>query len=152
MGEETGVNAVGKRRRKSRKGRLGKGRWVQIMKCFKCGKEGHMARYCRSKGAPKGGGWQGGWETKGGKAGKGNGRSGEEQGGTKFDGKCYRCGKDGHSAKFCKEERVQETREGEDRVEYMSFGGGFNVGGVNEMGQGRWSNARWREQHRRKRD
>ena len=76
----------------------GKGKG-ETRECYKCGKVGHLAFYCRSEGKGKGGKGKG---EKGKGKGKGKGEKGKGKGKGKGESReCYKCGKVGHLAFDC---------------------------------------------------
>ena len=102
-------------------------------RCYNCGKMGHVAANCRSKGGGKG---------KGGAGAKGGGKDKPKGGGkdrSGYKGQCWTCGKTGHKAWECTQTRVAAAVEETQRLEEEEEGreGGSQrrvLGGVWRVG------------------
>jgi hypothetical protein len=111
-GTSMDVSAISGKGKGGKAGKDGKGKQQQIV-CHKCGKPGHKAPECWSKGKSKGKGK----DSKGGKDGKGKGK---EKGGntgkgkgdrspanSSFQGGCHTCGRWGHQSHECWKKNVR---------------------------------------------
>lgn len=70
--------------------------------CHRCGGKGHYASECASKQAKGGSKGKGGAKGSGGKSGSKGAANTGKSGGKGFQGKCFRCGVLGHSARECR--------------------------------------------------
>ena len=104
--------------------------------CWNCGRKGHQAKDCRSKGNPKGGGkWNGG--KYGGKSNYNPGKGGKPNQFATETRECYNCGEKGHLSMNCSKPKGYAKGKGKGINEVaVELGGGKGENAPNQEGKG----------------
>ena len=74
--------------------------------------------------------------------GKGKGKKGHHKGKGKHQGRCYKCGQQGHSAKNCRVAVYHIEEEG-----YQGYQQDWSQDPTNDGSQDQWQNQRWYQDH-----